>query len=211
MRKENEPPPPPVMLMIVFFMYNHLSHIDLKPTFILYTSQITDKPNPDKLGFLKNWSEGKKTGVRKQNMGIDSIALLAKQVVQFLGKVGGTYTAHSFHQSSATALVESGIGVLRLSHAGRWKSLTTAEEYTEHSNFEKQDRVDRLDPTANHTTAVVMKVAVATEVAKRRRSEVDTGGTAVHGNNPVINITGRGGGSSSFLNGGGLSFNGNIY
>ena len=88
-------------------------------------------------------------------------------------------------------------------------------EYTDHSNFEKQDCVDRLDPTANHTTAVVtttvlvMKIAVTTEVAKRKRSKVDTGGTVVHGNNTRINITGGGSGSFSFLNGGGFSFDGN--
>ena len=119
--------------------------------------------------------------------------------------MGGTYNTHSFRRSTATALAEPGIGVMSLSRVGCWKSLTVAQEYTEHSNFEKQDYVDRLEPTANHTTAVVAAV-----VEKRKRSEVDTGGTAVHGNNPVINITGRGGGSSSFLNGGGLSFNGNI-
>ena len=95
-------------------------------------------------------------------------------MVQFLGKVGGTYTTYYFCGSTATALAESGIGVMGLYYADHWKSLTTTQEYTEHSNVEKQDRVDKLEPTENHTTAVVTRTAVTTVVTKRKRVEVNT-------------------------------------
>ena len=139
-------------------------------------------------------------------MGINTIAGFAGKCAVILNKEG-RFTVHSFRRSAATALAESGISVVGLCHAGRRKSLVTAQEYHEHSTFEKEDRVDRLDTTDG------TKEEGSPAKKKRHGHNGDGVGveerhTIVHGTYNFVNISGEGGGSFSFMNSGGFSGNG---
>ena len=53
-----------------------------------------------------------------------------------------SYTTHSFHRSTTTALAEAGISVVTLCHTERWGS---AQEYQEDTGHEKTERPMMLD------------------------------------------------------------------
>ena len=58
-----------------------------------------------------------------------------------------SYTTYSIRRSDYAAidLTEAGISVVALCHAGRWGSLVTAQEYQEHTGYEKRERAMMLD------------------------------------------------------------------
>ena len=85
--------------------------------------------------------------------------------------------------------------------------MVTAQEYQEHSTFEKEDHADRLDMMDGKKEEG--------STAKKQKHDHNGGGvgveelhTIVHGTYNVVNISGDGGGSFSFMNSGGLSGNG---
>ena len=80
--------------------------------------------------------------------------------------------------------MESGISVVGLCHAGRWKSLTTAQEYIEDSTVEKNDRADRLDGKIVESKNTRIKLGDSTDESQ--------GHTTVQSNQYIINITGDG-------------------
>ena len=109
--------------------------------FVTYISQIGKKkeskvPIGEKK-FLKNYSfKGKK---RYQNMGRDRISSILRRIETFLGLDPLTLTVHIFRRTSETFLADSDISLLGLKRAGRWKSLTSAEEYIKHSRPVQED------------------------------------------------------------------------
>ena len=175
----------------------------LKPTFALYTSQFPDNASPNDR-FLKNWSKKKDGKGRIQNWGQHNLAKNAKAIATWLQKEGN-YTAHSFRRSGATALAESGISVVGLCHAGRWKSLVTAQEYQEDTDLQKSDRASRMDGNGGAIVPYQKKLKVGHSDEELKEELVQS--SVVHGNTYVINISGEGTGNYSFLNGvsGGLS------
>ena len=101
-------------------------------------------------------------------MGINSIAGLSKLVATYLGKKG-SFTGHSFRRSGATALAEAGISVVGLCHAGGWSSLKVAQEYMEHTELEKRERVGMMDANDKSSGVIVQykkaKVGVIDDVS----------------------------------------------
>ena len=92
-----------------------------------------------------------------------------------------------------------------LCHAGRWKSVTTANEYVENTGVMKADRASRLDGS---------EVLEGQDLPAQKRSKLGHSSSEApihHGDTYIINITGEtGGGHFHFLNGtnalsGGLS------
>ena len=85
--------------------------------------------------------------MRSQNYGAKKVKALAKNLVKERN-LEGKCTSHSFRRTSSTTLVESGVPIASLCHAGRWKDFKMAEGHTEHRNLEKSDRESRLDGNA---------------------------------------------------------------
>ena len=115
--------------------------------FVKYVKQIDRKNGVTSIKstrFLKNFN--KRSGKRYQNMGRDCINKTLRHIETFLGLEPNSLTAHCFRRTAATILANSGISVLGLKRAGRWKGIKSAEEYLEHSLPVQQDRLDRLDP-----------------------------------------------------------------
>lgn len=130
-------------------------------------------------------------------MGINGLGNLPKLAATYLDKAG-THTGYSFRHSSATALAKSGISVIGLCHAGRWNSVSIAQEYLEDTTIEKQEICDRFDGKYGEVDATVL---YKMQKVKDNGSNGSLDSPAVvHGNSYVINISG--GGSYSFLNGG---------
>jgi len=117
--------------------------------FCVYIRQLAPAKNNavpfGKTQFLKNYNRSKKK--RYQNMGKDRIRIILRRIELFLGLEPNSLTAHVFRRSAATELANSGISLLGLKRAGRWKNLQTAEEYLEHSLPVLRDRMNRLDTT----------------------------------------------------------------
>ena len=115
----------------------------LKPSFSKYLNQVPDGAKKGS-SFLKNYSKAKNGKVRIQNMDSNTIADLVKGVASWLIK-DRKVTTHSFCRRGASALAESGISISGICHAGRWSSIKVAQEYTEHTEYEKTGRVEQLD------------------------------------------------------------------
>ena len=128
----------------------------LYPFFVSYIRQIMhkkDSPVPLKnTRFLKNFN--KRTGKRFQNMGRDRINKILRRIETFLNLEANSLTAHCFRRTAATMLANSGISLLGLKRAGRWKGIKSAEEYLEHSLPTQRDRMERLDPFREQKTDV---------------------------------------------------------
>ena len=77
-------------------------------------------------------------------MGKGRHAGILRRIESFLGLPPNSLTSHVWRRSAATELANSGISLLGLKRAGRWKNLASAEEYLEHSIPVQQDRVNRL-------------------------------------------------------------------
>ena len=92
--------------------------------------------------FLKNHT---KKGLRFQNMGKDKHGKFLKRIQEYFGWETKCLTTHSWRRSAATILANSGISVIGLKRAGRWRNLETAEHYLEHSAPVLEDRMNRLD------------------------------------------------------------------
>ena len=162
---------------------------------------------------------------RFQPMGKGKISELARKAAFWLygkDKYESTkkkYTTHTFRRSRATALAEAGISVAALCHAGRWSSLTTAQEYQEHTMREKSKRATMLDAGENGTLVVATRSprsiatpisSIVTPISSNKRTRLDGNSkishqpSVVQGNYTVINlnigpVSGR---TISFLNGG---------
>ena len=109
-----------------------------KPSFEQCINQFS-KSTKDDSRFLKNHNV--KSKCRHQNYGINKVKGLAKTIATKCGLIGKC-TTHSFRRSASTSLAESGMSIVALCHAGRWKSYKTAKGCTEHSNVEKNDRMN---------------------------------------------------------------------
>ena len=90
--------------------------------------------------FLKNHI---KNGLHYQNMGKDKHVWFLRKIEKFFGWPR-CLTTHCWRRSAATVLANSGISVIGLKRAGRWKNLETAEHYLEHSAPVLDDRMNRL-------------------------------------------------------------------
>ena len=112
----------------------------LIPAFQEYIRQLG--PNPDKKSrFLKNMRS--KDGIRKENQGKNQERRI-RFIERFLGYEEGSLTSHSFRRSGATQLANSGISLINLKKAGRWRSSTVAEGYIERSRARMLDQMKRL-------------------------------------------------------------------
>ena len=79
-------------------------------------------------------------------MGKDRVNKILRRIEDFLNLAPNSLTCHCFRRTAATILANSGISVLGLKRAGRWKGIKSAEEYLEHSIPTQRDRMVRLDP-----------------------------------------------------------------
>ena len=117
------------------------------PWFDSYIRQLAKSKNSKvplgKTQFLKNFN--KTTKRRYQNMGRDRHNTILRRIEAFLGLEEKSLTAHCYRRSAATELANSGISLLGLKRAGRWRTLQSAEEYLEHSLPVQRDRMMRLD------------------------------------------------------------------
>ena len=98
--------------------------------------------------FLKNWKASKKHpegGARYQNMGKDQLTKMLDNICVFLSKPRDQVTGHVWRRSAATCLANSGMSLINLKRAGRWKSVTSCEKYLEHCLSIKLDRMNRLE------------------------------------------------------------------
>ena len=118
----------------------------LTPYFKLYCSQLDRSKKPGKpfgeTQFLKNFNIRSKK--RSQNMGPRKHTAVLRKIELFLGLTPNSMTCHCWRRSAATELANSGISLLGLKRAGRWKNLKSAEEYLEHSIPVQRDRMTRL-------------------------------------------------------------------
>ena len=160
----------------------------LVKTFELYISQMPENADPSSR-FLKNWSKSKDGRGRIQNYGPNKLSALPKRIQKFLGKEGN-YTPHTFRRSGATALAEAGISIVALCHAGRWSNLKTAQEYQEHSELQKTERVNLLENPCGTPEQPNKKYKVSTAAGNAPHT--------VGGDYVVVNITGEAKGSYSF-------------
>lgn len=80
--------------------------------------------------FVKNYTNKKDGKGKVQNMDVNNIDKLAKEVAEYYNEKG-TFTCHSFRRSSASALVESGIEIKKMMLAGRWSSERRLNECVE--------------------------------------------------------------------------------
>ena len=167
-----------------------------KPSFQQYMDQIPETKRGSER-FLRNWTKAKDGKGRIQPMGTNKVRMLAKDVAMWLyGEISNkSYTTHSFRRSAATALAEAGTSVVALCHAGRWGSLVTAQEYQEHTGYEKRERAMMLDK-GESTEIIVHK-----KQKHNNSDEVPKQPSVVQGNCTVINIGSCNGGTISFLNG----------
>ena len=172
----------------------------LKGSFRKYVEQFPVEAKVD-CCFLKNMCKKKDGRGRIQNWGQNNLASQAKAMAVFL-HLTGNFSAHSFRRSGATALAESGISVVGLCHAGRWKSLVTAQEYQEDTVAQKSDRASRMD-ASDEGVLVEYNSAKKQKVVSDSAEQSKAGGVThnVTGNSYVININGKEGGHFSFLNG----------
>ena len=99
-------------------------------------------PNFKESPFLKNWNKRSRRYI--QNMGIKKHNTILRRIEVFLKLPSNSLTAHVWRRSAATELANSGISLLGLKRADRWKKLASAEEYLGHSLPVQKDRVDRL-------------------------------------------------------------------
>ena len=99
---------------------------------------------------------------------------LAKSIATKCG-LKGKHTTHSFRRAAATTLAESGMSIVALSPAGRWKIYKTAEGHTEYRNVEKDDRMSRLDGNAVVPKNTVVPCAVVPDntVVSHNKSRLD--------------------------------------
>ena len=157
--------------------------------------------------FLQNWSPKKNGKGRIQNFGESGISDTVKKCAEWLGKSPKNFSAHSFRRFSATALANSGISVVGLTHAGRWKSTDVAQEYIADTAIARTKVANRLDGSRaivaveNENQLVDCHDNSHSEGPKPKKHK-QSDGNIVYGNNYVINISGAGGGDISFLNGG---------
>ena len=77
-------------------------------------------------------------------MGPRKHTAVLRKIELFLGLTPNSMTCHCWRRSAATELANSGISLLGLKRAGRWKNLKSAEEYLEHSIPVQRDRMTRL-------------------------------------------------------------------
>ena len=184
----------------------------LKPTLQKYIDQLPDDM-PTTNRFLRNWSNRKDGKGRVQNFGEGGITDTVKACAIWLGKDPKNFTPHSFRRSAATALANSGISVVGLTHAGRWKSTNVAQEYIADTDIARAEVANRLDgcrdmvvfqddrKSVDCRDAIVRNSDSDGPPQKRQKVDVNER-SVVYGNNYVINITGEAGGNYSFLNGG---------
>lgn len=119
---------------------------ELYDVFITYLKQLRakDRQTLANSQFLKN---AQKSGIRKQNMGRDRHNIILKRISDYFG-FDKRLTSHTWRRSAATILANSGISVLGLKRAGRWKNLESAEHYIEHSQPVLIDWMKRLSKHA---------------------------------------------------------------
>ena len=84
-----------------------------------------------------------KDGIRRENQGKNQEKRL-RFVERKLGYPEGSLTSHSFRRSGATKLADSGISLINLKKAGRWRSSTVSEGYIERSRARMVDQMKRL-------------------------------------------------------------------
>ena len=68
-----------------------------------------------------------------------------RHIEGILGLEANTLKTHSWRRSGASALADTGISLINLKKAGRWKSSKVAEGYIENSKSRKIDQMKRLD------------------------------------------------------------------
>ena len=76
---------------------------------------------------MKNCTNKKDGKGRTQNMGVNAVDKLAKEVAECHNKEG-TFTCYSFRRSGASALVESDIEIKKVMLTRRWASESTLNE-----------------------------------------------------------------------------------
>ena len=67
--------------------------------------------------------------MRRQNYGVNKVNVLAKDEAT-KHNMELKHNSHSFRRTAATTLAESGVSIVDMCHAGRWKSYKTEEGYT---------------------------------------------------------------------------------
>ena len=112
-----------------------------------YIHQLGDNPIKESR-FLKNM-KNKKSGIRSVNMG-ESQTKRLRWIENKLGMKEGSITAHTWRRSGATSLADSGISVINLKRAGRWRSQSVAESYVANSRARIFDQMNRLESGIRH-------------------------------------------------------------
>ena len=100
-------------------------------------------------------------------MGKNRLRHILRQIEILLGLEPNTLSAHVFRRTAATILANSGISLLGLKRAGRWKTLQTAEEYLEHSLPALRDRMNRLDTTNKSDSNAAVTIVSKTDAPIR--------------------------------------------
>ena len=131
----------------------------LFPVFERYMRELRPKKRRER--FLKNYRPNKeqKGGVRIQNMGKDMLSRMLSRVCELLDMPFEEVTGHVWRRSGATALANSGMSILNLKRAGRWRSLSSCEQYLEHCDKVIFDRMNRLNGDCGDEQVLITQVS----------------------------------------------------
>ena len=100
--------------------------------------------------------EGEK---RIQNMGRNQLQRMLDWLCLFLDMPRDQVTGHVWRRSVATNLANSGMSLINLKRAGRWKSTQSCELYLEHSRKIKLDRMNRLTGSTGGEQDLIIRVS----------------------------------------------------
>ena len=102
------------------------------PLFKRYSSELkVDTKNESGGRFLRNFN--KKSSLRTQNTGINTVRAWVKTSCDMLGISCKGYTAHVYRRSAATNLADAGVSFINLKRHGQWKSDSVVEGYIANS------------------------------------------------------------------------------
>ncbi len=164
-----------------FFVPNRL-----KPTFEKYAAQIDEDLRDDNERFLLRWTKSEKA--RRIPMGIKQVAKMAEDVGKHFN-LNDKLTSHFVRRTSATVLANSGMTLLNLQRAGRWKSSGACKGYVDTSESAIKDTMKRLLPGTDRVENDGKKLSSSTAEIKEA-SDANVGKSEVANvyNNCTINI-----------------------
>ena len=116
------------------------------PLFTRYMNELKDDHDNEFGGrFLRNFN--KKSSLRVQNTGINTVRGWVKTSCDLLGISSKGYTAHLYRRSGATNLADAGVSFINLKRHGQWKSDAVVEGYIANSLPMRIEREQCLLPS----------------------------------------------------------------